>query len=112
MKSSEPEALPKTLVSKAGKHRPRLAGIPRGFRGGRRMKRPAHSNPVTQAGDAGSIPAAATKYHVLYHNSRRVDLLYVPKSTRTPNVVFVRDVETKMCYLVEWYKLTHDPRTK
>jgi hypothetical protein len=41
----------------------------------------------------------------LYVDGRQVEVVQRPRSTRQPRVLFVRDVGTRMCFVVEAYKV-------
>lgn len=48
---------------------------------------------------------------VCYLNGKPVEILYAPKAKQV-NVLFVRDLETRMCFVVEAYKVVHKPEGK
>lgn len=75
------------------------------------MKRLTHSNPCAQPRDAGSIPAVATTYDVYYYEGRVVEVVQRPRGNRA-TVLFVRDVETGMCFVAAAYKVVYIPRTQ
>jgi hypothetical protein len=46
---------------------------------------------------------------IYYYNGNPVEVVQSPKMTR-PKVVLVRDLNTRMCFVVETYKLVRDER--
>lgn len=77
------------------------------------MKRPTHSNLCEEPVDVSSIlTGAATRYHVYYYRGKLVEIVQRPRTTSRINWVYVRDVESGMCFLAEWHLIVHQPRTK
>ncbi len=49
---------------------------------------------------------------VYYCDGRAIEIVVTPKNTARPNVLFVRDIETKMCFVVEAHKVVRLPEGK
>lgn len=93
------------------------------------MKRLIHSNPRAQSGDAGSIPAVASvnstdsvenrviqpnrlnTYDVYYFEDRPVQIVSTPKGSH-PTVLYVRDIESGMCFLAKSYQVVYRPASR
>ena len=75
------------------------------------MKRLIHSNPRAQSGDASSILAVASKYDVYYYQNKPVEVVTKPRGRNT-TVLYVRDIETGMCFLAKSYQVNCKPANR
>ena len=72
---------------------------------------PTVRNPCAQSEDVSSILTVASTYDVYYHNDKPVEIVSRPRASKV-NVLFIRDVETRMCYLVPAYQVVYRPNDR